>query len=184
MARRSDFQGGPRAASVRQSHHARSRKGLLGPMESPLSTRPTVLICDSGSGTLPQEPSTHWATTVLLPVLPAPSLPCHNILPDFLLCHCSCQIGWLCRAEVPLCREGPMAWGGTDSLPVSKVSRKPALRLHFRSPIPSQGTVSTGFPTPPRKFLGFLSHLLTLCVGRSAFILMQIVKKPVAAGRG
>jgi hypothetical protein len=58
--------------------------------------------------------------------------------------------------------------GSTDSLPVSKVSRKPALKLHFRSSIPPHSTVSTGFPTPPRKFLGFLSHLLALCVGRTA----------------
>lgn len=73
------------------SLHARSKWDLLRPAESSEDPLPF------SSGTLIRSPlSTHWATTVLLPEIPAPSLPCHNILPSFLLCHCSCQIGWLC----------------------------------------------------------------------------------------
>lgn len=75
-----------------------------------LSPRPAI----PSSGTLPQEPATHWANPVLLPVLPTPSLPCHNILPDFLLCQCSCQIGWLCWGRGPLVQRGPRGPGAAQ----------------------------------------------------------------------
>lgn len=82
---------------------------FLGPW-SLLSPRPAI----PSSGTLPQEPATHWATPVLLPVLPTPSLPCHNILPGFLLCQCSCQIGWLCWGRGPLVQRGPRGPGAAQ----------------------------------------------------------------------
>lgn len=75
-------------------------------------------------------------------------------------------------------KEGPTAPGSIDSLPGSKVSRKPALKLCFLSPIPPHCTAPACFPTPPRKFLGFLSHLLAgpVC-GKDSFILMLVGKK-------
>lgn len=120
-----------------------------------------------------QEPSTRGATTMPLPVLPAPALPCHSIVPSFLLC----QIGWLCRAEAPLCREGPTAWGSPDSLPVSKVSRKPALRLHFRSPSPPLSTLYWLSHTTPEVSRLPLPLADPVC-GKNSFILMQIGKRP------
>lgn len=80
-------------------------------------------------------------------------------------------------AEAPLCREGPTAWGSADSLPVSKVTRKPALRLHFRSPSPPLSTLYWLSHTTPEVSRLPLPLADPVC-GKNSFILMQIGKRP------
>lgn len=149
-----------------------------------LSPRPSIPSCGKGSGTWPQELGTHWATPVPLPVLPTPSLPCHNILPDFLLCQCSCQIGLLCPGRGPLIQRGPRSLGAAQ---IPCLCQRSLGSRHRGSisvlPFPTQHSLYLLSHTTPEVSRLPLSLLDPVC-GKNSFILMQIGKKknPVAVG--